>query len=419
VSLGSAEALQIVLEAAQPLPKERAPLGPAALGRVLASALRAPQPSPRWDVSAMDGFALRAADAPGAKALGLPISGTALAGRPPLSLKPGCAASVMTGALIPWGADAVLPKELAYVHNGMLFPKAEAQVDKGDHIRVAGEELKAGAKVAEAGTRLSSRWIGFLNGLGIASAELVKAPRVAVLVSGDELLAAGSALKPGKIHDSNGPMLEAAFAEQGARCKARRLKDDPQALEMALAKALKDCDLVLLSGGVSVGDADYSKDVFAKLKVKTRFWGVAQKPGKPLYFGSKGKTLVFGLPGNPAAAWVCFHEYVRPAYWALQGLAPAAPQFALADKEPKRDAKKTLFLKARLGEAPAVAARLASPNARSKSDVHSAGQAPPLQASVQILNGQQSHMLQSLAQANALAVVKPGGKGRLLEVRPL
>lgn len=391
MSLQAAQALKLVLENAAPLGAERIALNAKALGRVLSTALRAPQPSPRWDVSAMDGFAVNCSDFPRAYFDELEITGTAKAGDGPLKLQAGAAIRIMTGALIPAGADAVVSKELTRVENGQLFVDAAADVQAGDHIRVAGEELKRGAEVAKAGTRLSSRWIGFLNGLGIAEAAAYRQPKVALLVSGSELKSAGSSLKPGQIHDSNGPMLESALAECGLKAKPLRLADHPQKIKSALSAALKSSDLLLLSGGVSVGDADYSKAALKELGVSEIFWGVAQKPGKPLFFGRRGKTLVFGLPGNPSAAWVCFHEYVMPAIEAMQGLKAAAPaRFAMADSTPRRDPRKTLFLKARL-DGPKVS----------------------------LLSGQQSHMLKSLAEANALALVSPQGKGRLLEVRPL
>jgi molybdopterin molybdotransferase len=185
-------------------------------------------------------------------------------------------------------------------------------------------------------------------------------------------------------------MLEAALAELDIETKAQRLKDDPALIKKALEAALKS-ELVLLSGGVSVGEADYSRDALKRLGVKTIFWGVAQKPGKPLYFGKRRSSLVFGLPGNPAAAWVCLHEYVRPALWAMQGLKEAgALRHAMSSSEPKPDQSKTLFMKA----------KLSGPK-------------------IELLGGQQSHMLKSLAEANALAVLPPKKTGRLLEVHPL
>jgi molybdopterin molybdotransferase len=257
-------------------------------------------------------------------------------------------------------------------------------------VRFAGEELKRGAPLAKAGTRLSSRWIGCLSGLGFSRVPVYRLPKASLLVSGTELKSAGQALKPGQIHDSNLPMLKCALAESGVPSRARRLRDSQPGLAAALTASLANSDLILLSGGVSVGDADYSKEAFKACGVETIFWGVAQKPGKPLYFGRKGNCLVFGLPGNPSAAWVCFHEYVRPALGALQGMKLEPLRRATAVEAPKRDAGKTLFLKAALE-----------------------GQA------VEILKGQQSHMLRSLAQASALAVLEPHGSGRLLEVHPL
>jgi molybdopterin molybdotransferase len=391
MSITVARARNFVLKAAKALAPESVCLDEKALGRVLAAPLRSPQPSPRWSVSAMDGFAVRSVDFPKAYTSGLPLRGTALAGSAPCRLPKAAAIRIMTGALIPKGADAIVPKELAREHAGNIFMEPETDVRQGDHVRHAGEELKRGSEVAKAGTVIHSRWIGFLNGLGLDHALIHRLPRVSLLVSGSELKPAGSRLEPGQIFDSNLPMLKAALAEAGLACEARRLRDDPHALKVALETSLASSDLLLLSGGVSVGDADYSKDALKACGVATIFWGVAQKPGKPLYFGRKGSCLVFGLPGNPSAAWVCFHEYVLPALRVLRGLPPReATRHARLGSAPKRDMKKTLFLKARLDG-----------------------------GRVTLLNGQQSHMLGSLAQASALAVLEPGGVGRLLEVHPL
>ncbi|MES2201772.1 MAG: molybdopterin molybdenumtransferase MoeA, partial [candidate division FCPU426 bacterium] len=168
MSLNAREALQVVLAQSFRKTRETVAMDANALGRVLASGIRAPQPSPRWDVSAMDGYALRSADFPQAYGKPLLVAGSQFAGQRALTLRKGQALAVMTGALIPTGADAVLPKERARVADNKLYVETSADVQKGDHIRCAGEELKRGAAVAKSGTRLSSRWIGFLSGLGIA-----------------------------------------------------------------------------------------------------------------------------------------------------------------------------------------------------------------------------------------------------------
>jgi molybdopterin molybdotransferase len=384
------EAMRLVAKHSPLLEAELEPLGPRTLGRALGGALVAGQPSPRWDVSAMDGYAVRSGDFPAAYAQALPLHGTALAGARPLALHDRGAVCIMTGAVIPTGADAVVPKEFARSSQDAVQIDPAAEVAKHDHIRFAGEEVQVGLTLAEAGTVLSSRWIGFLSGLGFSKVPVVRRPKVALLISGDELRRPGTGLQPGQIHDSNGPMLQAALAEEGIACRARRLRDSAPAVESALRRALEGADLVLLSGGVSVGDADHSREAFRKCGVETLFWGVAQKPGKPLFFGSRGGTLVFGLPGNPAAAWVCFHQYVGRTLRIMQGLPELPRRQALALKPPRRDETKTLFLKARLSG-----------------------------SEVRLLDGQQSHMLRSLAEANALAMVAPEERGSLLEVFPL
>jgi molybdopterin molybdotransferase len=403
------QARKLIARHAKTIGPETLPLEKA-LGRALARPMRAPHPFPLFDVSAMDGYAVRAADfrklEVGSRKceVKLKVIGTIKAGdAPTLKLKPGCAIRIMTGAAIPLGADAVVPKEMvsfrlptSAFRLGQAAISVEADVRRGDHIREGGEEIARGALAAPAGTLLNSRWIGFLRNLGVSKVGVGRSPVVSVVVTGSELLKPGQAPRPGKIFDSNLPMLQAALGETGFQTRvALTVPDSPSALRNALKQALASSDVCLLVGGVSVGDYDYSRPVLKELGVRQIFWGVAQKPGKPLYFGGKSGKLVFGLPGNPASVLVCFHEYVLPALRLLEGM-PAGPDALHARllKPAKADKSKTLFLKAQLQPGRGVL----------------------------LLGGQQSHMLQALAQADCLAIIPPGRnlpRGAEVEVHPL
>ncbi len=393
-------ARQLILKNALPLQPILMPLVQS-LGLALAKDVPSPSDYPLYDVSAMDGYALKASDLRGAskaKPVTLKVQGTQHAGDfLKTRLQTGGCFKVMTGGVIPSGADSVLERELVVEKDG----RAEfyQPLVKGRNIRYRGESIRKGDLALKAGSLLHSRAIGFLASLGIEKAWVIPAPRVALLVTGNELVRPGRKLKPGQIHNSNQWMLETALREQGLNpARSVSVPDHPGKLKSETRKALDTCDLVLLVGGVSVGDSDFSKPILKSLAVQKVFWRVAQKPGFPLYFGKKGKTLIFGLPGNPASAWVNFYEYVVPCLRTLQGLPTGrVRQTARLVSEGPHRSFKTLFLKARL---------------KSGSDPQ-----------VVLLKGQGSHILQSLAGGDSLAVVPPGKgklkKGEILEVHPL
>jgi molybdopterin molybdotransferase len=278
-------------------------------------------------------------------------------------------------------------------------------VPPGNNIRWCGEEIKQGQKILSGGTLLTSRHIGFLSSLGIARVNVHRPPLVGIVSTGSELTTAMDSskkvLEPGKIFDSNTPMLVACLKELALEPNfTRQVSDDAEKIFASLEVALKLSDVLLVSGGVSVGDFDYTKGLFHDLGIREVFWGVAQKPGKPFYFGTRGEKWIFGLPGNPASVWTCFYEYVRPALLRLLGrteLHPPTFQVPLTQTQ-KRDPHKTLFLKGRWEK-----------NTKT--------------SQVQSLQGQGSHMLGSLADANCLLVIPPGEEilpvGELVEVHPL
>jgi molybdopterin molybdotransferase len=332
-----------VASSCAPLPAEPVAVEDAA-GRVLAADLRAAADVPRFDNSAMDGFAVRSDASSGS----LLVVDEARAGAPASrTLAAGEAIRISTGAAMPAGADAVAPVEQAQEADGRVT--LAAAVEPGQHVRRAGEDLRAGSVVLEAGTLLGPGALSVAVGAGAGSLPCARRPRVAVLCTGDELRPPGSSLAAGEIHNSNGPMLAALAAQAGAAVVAvETVRDARAATEAALAAALADADVLVLSGGVSVGPHDHVKPALAALGVEQRFWRVDLQPGKPTWFGTRGAQLVFGLPGNPVSSFVTFALFARPALRALQG-APPLPrreQAVLGEDVPRRS--RTQALRVRL-----------------------------------------------------------------------
>jgi molybdopterin molybdotransferase len=309
------EARERILAAVSPLPAEPVPLA-SAFGRVLAEQLVAGLDLPPFRNSAMDGYAL-AAGAGGE----LRVVGESRAGGPFEGvLEAGAAVQISTGAALPDGADAVVPVELAEAADGVVrVPDTKA----GANVRMAGEDLRKGDVVLRPGVVLGPAEVAMAAALGLAELSCAAQPRLAVLVTGDELSEPGEPLGPGRIYSSNGFALQGQAERAGAVVTLREsvgdsYEDTLAALEGALAVA----DVVCVSGGVSVGDHDHVKPALAELGVEERFWGVALKPGKPTWFGQRGDVLTFGHPGNPVSAMVTFQLFARPALLALQGAAP-------------------------------------------------------------------------------------------------
>lgn len=322
-----------VASSCAPLPSEPVAIEDAA-GRVLAGDLRATADVPRFDNSAMDGFAVRSAASSGP----LRVVGESRAGVPAgVALGPGEAIRISTGALLPAGADAVVPIEQVRERDGAVT--LMAPVTPGRHVRRAGEDLRAGAVVLTAGTRLGAGALAVAAGAGAGALACARRPRVAILSTGDELRPPGSPLAPGEIHNSNAPMLAALAAAEGAELVAvSTVPDTREATETALAAALEQADVVVLSGGVSVGPHDHVKPALDALGVAQRFWRVDLQPGKPTWFGTRGTQLVLGLPGNPVSSFVTFALFARPALRLLQGAAglPRREQAALSEDVPRR-----------------------------------------------------------------------------------
>jgi len=310
-----ATARERVLAEVTPLPTESVELADA-LGRVVAEDLTSAHDLPPFDSSAMDGYAVVAG--PAAE---LAVVGESRAGHPAgRSLASGEAIAISTGAQIPEGADAVVPVERVEVHDGRV---KVPETPSGNHVRRAGEDVRAGEVVVRAGSTLGPAELAVAASVGRGTLTCGLRPRVAVLVTGDELVGPGVPLGPGQIRDSNTTALAAQAERAGAEVISREVvRDNLEATSAALAAALDRADVVCVSGGVSVGPHDHVKPALLSLGVEENFWGVALKPGKPTWFGTRGDTLVFGLPGNPVSAMVTFHLFVRPALRALAGGDP-------------------------------------------------------------------------------------------------
>jgi molybdopterin molybdotransferase len=316
-------AREAVLERAAPLAAEEVPLDEA-LDRVLAEDLFGEEPVPGFDNSAMDGFALRARDtlgaSPGSPAA-LRVAGESRAGRPAgLSLEEGPAIQISTGAMVPDGADAVVRVEDTRSEDGRVL--VEVEVEAGRDIRLAGEDIRPGDAVLGRGTPIGPAELGVIASLGLGAVRCRRRPRVHVLTTGDELLEPGEEMRPGGVRNSNAHSIAALVAWAGGEVVGRgSVADDPAATRAAIAPAL-EADVAVLCGGVSVGEHDHVKGALLELGVEQSFWGIALKPGKPTWFGTRGDTLVFGLPGNPVSAMVTFLLLVRPALTALGGGSP-------------------------------------------------------------------------------------------------
>jgi molybdopterin molybdotransferase len=381
--LSLAAALARVLERVTPLPPEDVPVAEAA-GRVAAEDARAAVDLPPFPSSAMDGFAVPVADTPGR----LPVVARIAAGVPaPRALARGEAMAIATGGVVPDGADAVIPIEYVVERDNEV--EVPEPVSRGDNVRPRGGDVAAGEVVVSRGTRLGPAQIGALAAAGLARIVCTRRPRVAVLTTGTELRAPGEPLGPGEVYEANGVLLATTLASAGGVVDLLpAVADNEGAHRDALERGL-DADVLVTSGGVSVGPHDLVRRILAELGVEEVFWGVAVKPGKPLAFGTRRGTLVFGLPGNPVSTLVGAELFVRPALLALQGAAEPGPSF-LAGRlavSARRNEHRDQLVRAR----------------RRDSDEG---------VVLEPVAGQDSHMIARAATADALVLV-PRGAGEL------
>jgi len=395
------DARRIVLGAVAPLPSVAVELDDA-LGRVLAEDVTAERPLPAFDVSAMDGFAVRARDlaaAGAARPVTLSVVGESRAGSPAATgVGDGQAVAISTGAVMPAGADAVVPVERATREDSRV--EVRAPVAAGADVRRAGEDVAAGATVLRSGTTLGPAQLGMLASVHRAQIRCAAQPRLSVLVTGDELLAAGEQPRPGAIGDSNSHSVAALARCAGAHVlRSVVVGDDAPRTRAAIAQAARDSDALVICGGVSVGEHDHVRPSLSALGARQEFWGLALRPGHPTWFGTLEGAPVFGLPGNPVSAMVTFVLFAAPALRAMQG-APVA------------DARPTAVLdggyEKPAGRAHALRCRLSA----CEDGWHASLTGP-----------QGSHVLSSMLAADALAIV-PAGTTRLepgarVEIEPL
>ncbi|MGZ4388358.1 MAG: molybdopterin molybdotransferase MoeA [Gaiellaceae bacterium] len=375
------QAQALVLERVRPLPPERVPLAEAA-GRVLAEDARSVVDLPPFASSAMDGFALRAADAPGT----LPIVARIAAGRPAgAPLGSGEAMEISTGGVVPDGADAVVPVEYVVEHDNSV--EIASDVEPGANVRPRGGDVSAGDVVTRRRTLLSPAQLGALAAAGVAEVVCARRPRASVLTTGTELRAPGEPLGPGEVYEANSVIIAAQLTAAGAEVeRLAPVVDDEDAHREAIARGLES-DIFITTGGVSVGPHDLVRRIEAELGVEEVFWRIAVRPGKPVAFGLRGDTLVFGLPGNPVSSLVGFELFVRPAVHALQGMDDPGPWFLpgrLGSAERRNPGRDNLV------------------RARARTDADEVVLDP--------LSGQDSHMIVRAAAADALVLI-PRGEG--------
>ncbi len=377
-ALDIAGAQQLVAEHCSPLAPVRLAVD-SALGLTLAEPVTAAADVPGAANSAMDGFAAKAGEA-GRR---LRVVGESRAGRPfEATLAQGEAVRISTGAVMPTGAEAVAPIEVVDDQGSEVVLRDE--LTAGRNVRLAGEDLRAGDTVLAPGRQLGPAELGIAVAAGRAELICLPRPKVAVIATGDELREPGAELETGELHDSNLTTLRALATEAGAEVVlARHVGDDAAATATAFAEALELADVVICSGGVSVGPHDHVKGALLGLGVEQHFWRVALRPGRPTWFGSRGGRLVFGLPGNPVSAIVTFLLFAAPALRALQGRPPQPSATAELGEPIARHPDRDECVRVRLEDGAAFAT-----------------------------GPQGSHILSSIALADALAVI-PRGEGIL------
>jgi molybdopterin molybdotransferase len=297
-----------------------------ALGRVLADDVMSPISVPPHDNSAMDGFAFDGAQLQSATPLALEVVGTALAGKAwQGTVGAGQCVKIMTGAIMPGGLDTVVPQELVqFGADGRVSIPPEL-LRPGDNRRLKGEDLQQGRAALLAGTRLGPAACGLMASLGLPSVTVHRRLRVAYFSTGDEILSLGEAPREGAVYDSNRYTVSGMLTRLGCDViDMGVVRDDPALLEQAFTAAAAQADAIITSGGVSVGEADYTKAMMKKLG-DVAFWRIAMRPGRPMAVGRIGSSILFGLPGNPVAVMVTFLAFVRPALLRMMGCTPSDP----------------------------------------------------------------------------------------------
>ncbi len=381
----------LIAESIRPLEPVSLPLSDTS-GLVLAEDVFSHYDIPTYPQSSMDGYAFAFEEGKSTYVL----EGEMAAGsNHQFQLKPGHAVRIFTGAAVPPGADTILVQEKSAIQEGQLQVN-DLQLKKGDHVRPVGSEIERGAKALSKGHLLNAASIGFLAGIGISSVKAYPKPKVTILVTGNELQMPGTPLEYGQVYESNSLTIKACLSQLHIKTvEVLQSGDNRLQLHAMLAQALETSDLILMTGGVSVGDYDFTMDAFESCGVKQVFHKIKQKPGKPMLFGTKDEKAVFGLPGNPASVLTCFYEYVIPAIGRMMH-SPKSIEIKQVplEHDHQKPAGLTHFLKGLYN-----------------------GQTVSLQT------GQESYKLSSFASANCLAVFQEGetvfNKGQLIDIHLL
>jgi molybdopterin molybdotransferase len=377
------DALKLVIDHTPTLQTETLPLMET-LHSVLAETIVACDDSPLFDSSQMDGYGVKVDDvrfASDETPMALDVTGVVRAGQVyDKPLENGTAVKIFTGAMIPEGVEAVVIKENSQEIDGKVLVKSS--VRPGENLRRRGAEFRKGDDALPPGVLITPPVIGFLAGLGYTEVRVYCKPKVAVIVTGDELIDPQDPLEYGKIRDVNTFTIQAALQEIGIKTfSSERVPDDPQKLLESVDQLLPSVDVLIVSGGVSIGDFDFVKEIFESAGIEEVFWRVAVKPGKPTFLGTKGKKLIFGLPGNPASVLVTFYLFVRPALLRMMGRKETQPTClsAVIESGVHKEDMRTEYL-------------------RGKLQIHNG------EVSVDFHGGQHSHMLGSFANADCLVI---------------
>lgn len=344
------------------------------LDLIIAKDIYSPLDVPSFDNSAMDGYAMKFDGIRNTWKLGDIIQ----AGDTTIQkLKDGKAARIFTGAKMPEGSDTVIPQELIQLDkDAALIYYEHDKIKTGSNVRLKGSQCRKGYLILEKGTHISPGVIGLLASAGISKVEVYSPPTATYIITGDELKEAGTSIKEGEIYNSNGPMLEALLQRAGIKdISGYKATDDKKVLQQKINEALENSDVLILSGGISVGDYDYVKECLENAGVRELFYKIKQRPGKPMFAGKKGEKYIFALPGNPASVLSCFNIYVKPCLHFLLGheYVWKPDEVVMLARKQKKKPGFTFFLKAR------------------KED-----------GKINILEGQQSFNLQAFSKANCL-----------------
>lgn len=340
------QAKRLLRNLAIPPKIQRVPLAQA-IGRFLAQPVFAPMQVPSFDNSGMDGYAFAWADLGESRKLSQVVQAGA---NPDFTLQKGTAVRIFTGAPVPQGADTVVQQEWVTLVGDTVFFETE-KLSQGMNVRKAGSQCQEGDLILNANTPITPGTIGLLATLGIEQVDVFASPKISIILTGDEIIEIGQALQPGQIYNANGPALIAYLSQMGITAiEVLRAKDEKLEVTRVIGEALSASDVVLLTGGISVGDYDFVKESLATNGVEQIFYKVRQKPGKPIFVGGKDQKMVFALPGNPASVLTCFIQYVKPFLLRLLGNPDAwtAPAYYPIASDFNKKAPLTFFLKAKL-----------------------------------------------------------------------